>query len=101
MTFHPKFAENRYCYVCYVLKGKGAELADGSRLSRFTMSKSDPPRIDPASEIFGLCSDENRKEQNYTAETWRRGEERQRPKTNDRRPKTRYVFICFHLWALN
>jgi len=50
MTFHPKFAENRYCYVCYVLKGKGAELPDGSRVSRFTVSKTDPPKIDPASE---------------------------------------------------
>ncbi|MBO0696857.1 MAG: PQQ-dependent sugar dehydrogenase [Zavarzinella sp.] len=50
MTFHPKFEENRYCYVCYVLKGKGEELADGSRVSRFTVSKTDPPKIDPASE---------------------------------------------------
>ena len=50
LTFHPKFAENRYCYVCYVLKGKGKELPDGSRVSRFTVSKTDPPRIDPASE---------------------------------------------------
>jgi putative heme-binding domain-containing protein len=50
MTFHPKFAENRYCYISYVIKGKGAELPDGSRVSRFTMSKSDPPKIDPASE---------------------------------------------------
>lgn len=50
MTFHPKFADNRFCYVCYVLKGKGGELADGSRVSRFTVSKADPPKIDPASE---------------------------------------------------
>lgn len=50
LTFHPKFAENRYCYVCYVLKGKGAELVDGSRVSRFTVSKTDPPTIDPKSE---------------------------------------------------
>jgi putative heme-binding domain-containing protein len=50
MTFHPKFAENRYCYVCYVLKGKGTELPDGSRLSRFTVTKTDPPRIEPESE---------------------------------------------------
>ncbi|HVK15131.1 MAG TPA: PQQ-dependent sugar dehydrogenase [Gemmataceae bacterium] len=50
LTFHPKFAENRYCYVCYVLKGKGKELRDGSRVSRFTVSKTDPPRIDPTSE---------------------------------------------------
>lgn len=54
MTFHPKFAENRYCYVCYVLKGKGAELSDGSRVSRFTMSRTDPPRIDPVSEKIVL-----------------------------------------------
>lgn len=50
LTFHPKFAENHFCYVCYVLKGKGRDLDDGSRVSRFTMSKTDPPRIDPASE---------------------------------------------------
>lgn len=50
LTFHPKFAENRYCYVCYVLAGKKGDLPDGSRVSRFTMSKSDPPRIDPSSE---------------------------------------------------
>ena len=50
MTFHPRFAENRFCYISYVIKGKGAELPDGSRVSRFTMSKTDPPRIDPTSE---------------------------------------------------
>jgi putative heme-binding domain-containing protein len=50
LTFHPKFVENRYCYICYVLKGKGTELPDGSRVSRFTVSKTDPPRIEPASE---------------------------------------------------
>ena len=27
LTFHPKFAENRYCYVCYVLKGQGGRVA--------------------------------------------------------------------------
>ena len=50
MTFHPKFAENQFCYVCYVLKGKKGELPEGSRVSRFTMTKANPPRIDPASE---------------------------------------------------
>ncbi len=50
LTFHPKFAENRFCYVCYVLKGKKGELPDGTRVSRFTMTKTDPPKIDPASE---------------------------------------------------
>jgi putative heme-binding domain-containing protein len=51
MTFHPKFAENRFCYVCYVLKGKnGKPLPDGTRVSRFTVTKTDPPKIEPASE---------------------------------------------------
>jgi putative heme-binding domain-containing protein len=51
IAFHPKFAENRYCYVCYILKGKGQKpLADGSRISRFKVSDTDPPRIDPKSE---------------------------------------------------
>lgn len=50
LTFHPKFKENRYCYISYVLRGKGIELPDGSRVSRFTVTKTDPPRIDPASE---------------------------------------------------
>jgi putative heme-binding domain-containing protein len=50
LTFHPKFKENRYCYVCYVLKGKGSELPDGTRVSRFTVTRTDPPKIEPASE---------------------------------------------------
>jgi putative heme-binding domain-containing protein len=47
LAFHPKFAENRYCYVSYVLKGK---LPDGSRVSRFKVTASDPPRLVPESE---------------------------------------------------
>jgi putative heme-binding domain-containing protein len=49
LVFHPKFAENRFCYVCYTLAGKG-KLADGTRVSRFNVTKDDPPRIDPATE---------------------------------------------------
>jgi putative heme-binding domain-containing protein len=51
LAFHPRFAENRTCFVCYTLKDqKRAEgRPDGSRVSRFTMS-FDPPRIDPKSE---------------------------------------------------
>src|SRR5262249_53310485 len=41
LVFHPKFAENRYCYVCYNTK----EFADGgTRVSRFKVSATDPPR---------------------------------------------------------
>ena len=52
LTFHPRFAENGYCYICYVLDPKkGGELLPmGSRVSRFRVLKTDPPRIDPASE---------------------------------------------------
>ena len=53
LAFHPDFERNRLCFVCYTLSGKcgsGPNLADGTRVSRFTVSKTDPPRIDPASE---------------------------------------------------
>jgi uncharacterized repeat protein (TIGR03806 family) len=44
---HPKFDENRFVYVCYVLKNS---LQDGSVVARFQMSRGDPPVIDPRSE---------------------------------------------------
>jgi putative heme-binding domain-containing protein len=52
LTFHPRFAQNRYCYVCYVLDSKkdGEQLPDGSRVSRFRVTDTDPPRCDPKSE---------------------------------------------------
>lgn len=44
LTFHPDFAKNRYCYICYVLQSKkpGEQLPDGSRVSRFRVT---PPRV--------------------------------------------------------
>jgi uncharacterized repeat protein (TIGR03806 family) len=51
LAFHPRFAKNRYCYICYILNGKGGkQLPDGSRISRFRVTATDPPRIDPDSE---------------------------------------------------
>ncbi len=52
LVFHPKFAENRYCYVCYTLLGKKDEknLAEGTRVSRFRVTRTDPPRAEPESE---------------------------------------------------
>lgn len=47
LTFHPNFAENRLCYICYVLE---AEIADGTVVSRFKVSASEPPQVDPSSE---------------------------------------------------
>lgn len=52
LVFHPDFVKNRYCYICYVLDGtKGNEqLPEGSRVSRFRVTETDPPRVDPESE---------------------------------------------------
>jgi putative heme-binding domain-containing protein len=51
LTFHPDFAKNRQCFVCYTLRGeKPDHLADGTRISRFTVTRAEPPRIDPDSE---------------------------------------------------
>jgi putative heme-binding domain-containing protein len=52
LAFHPNFAKNRYCYVCYVFTSvkEGEQLPDGSRVSRFTVTDTDPPRVDPKSE---------------------------------------------------
>jgi len=52
LVFHPDFEKNRQCFVCYTLEPKSGirNLPEGSRVSRFTVTASDPPRIDPASE---------------------------------------------------
>ncbi len=52
LTFHPQFVKNRYCYICYVLNSKkdGENLPDGTRVSRFRVTDTDPPRCDPKSE---------------------------------------------------
>lgn len=47
LAFHPRFAENRQLFVCYVLPG---ERPDGSRISRFRVEDTNPPRVDPESE---------------------------------------------------
>lgn len=54
ITFHPQFAKNRYCYIFYSLDHKitGKSLENGTHVSRFTVSQSDPPRIDPKSETL-------------------------------------------------
>src|SRR5262245_28632647 len=53
LAFHPDFETNRQCFVCYTLKGSKQgqrNFPDGTRVSRFTVTRADPPRIDPASE---------------------------------------------------
>jgi putative heme-binding domain-containing protein len=53
LAFHPDFVRNRQCFVCYTLRGSDPNqrnLADGTRVSRFRVTLTDPPRIDAASE---------------------------------------------------
>lgn len=53
LAFHPRFEENRECFVCYTLADADrriANRADGSRVARFRVTSTDPPRLDPASE---------------------------------------------------
>ncbi len=47
LVLHPQFDKNRYVYVCYA---RTTGLPDGSIVSRFVASRSDPPVIDPRSE---------------------------------------------------
>ncbi len=53
LAFHPRFAENRWCYVCYTLAHqdkKSPNLADGTRIARFRVSDTTPPKLEAASE---------------------------------------------------
>lgn len=53
LAFHPRFAENRFCYVCYLLcdgEDGTRHKPEGSRISRFTVTETVPPRLDPESE---------------------------------------------------
>ncbi|MBI4584793.1 MAG: PQQ-dependent sugar dehydrogenase [Planctomycetes bacterium] len=47
LEFHPQFEKNRFVYLCYVTRN---ELPDGTRVSRFEVSREEPPRIDLRSE---------------------------------------------------
>lgn len=51
LVFHPQFAKNRYCYICYVVRGnKPGQIPEGTRVSRFRVTDTVPPRCDPKSE---------------------------------------------------
>lgn len=47
LTFHPDFANNRFCYICYTV---GQNVEDGTIVSRFVASKAESLTIDPDSE---------------------------------------------------
>jgi glucose/arabinose dehydrogenase len=53
LAFHPSFEQNRLCFVCYTLRGSNSgqpNLPDGTRVSRFKVARTVPPRIDPSTE---------------------------------------------------
>ena len=50
-AFHPGFATNRFVYWVYVVRDRDPA---GTRLSRFRVEPTDPPRVDPASEQIVL-----------------------------------------------
>ena len=55
LTFDPKFATNRFCYVCYVVRSQernAAQLPDGTRVVRFRVTDTDPPRCEIDSETL-------------------------------------------------
>lgn len=59
LVFHPDCRENRQVFVTYTI---GNELPDGTKLSRFTITATDPPRIEPESEevlLTWLCGGHN------------------------------------------
>lgn len=47
LAFHPRFETNHFVYLCYITKN---DIPEGTRVSRFTMEMTDPPRINPESE---------------------------------------------------
>lgn len=53
LAIHPRFAENGYIYLTYVLDPAATE-PRGTRLSRFKVRPGNPPICDPASELIIL-----------------------------------------------
>ncbi len=51
VALHPKFSQNRYLFACYVHPGTGTPMGKHTRVSRFTLTKGDKPRIEPNNEV--------------------------------------------------
>lgn len=47
IEFHPDFANNRFCYICYI---RDPNLPDGTHVARFRVTDTNPPTIDPSTE---------------------------------------------------
>ena len=48
LTFDPEYQQNRYVYLSYVTKNQDPR---GTKVSRFTVTNADPPRVEPESEL--------------------------------------------------
>ena len=48
LAFHPDFERNRYCYICYI---EAPDQPNGTHVSRFRLSDTNPPTIDVATEM--------------------------------------------------
>ncbi|MCB1278361.1 PQQ-dependent sugar dehydrogenase [Prosthecobacter sp.] len=51
IAFHPKWKENGFVFLTYAY---GADVEDGTKLSRFKLTQQDPPVLDPKSETVLL-----------------------------------------------
>ena len=47
IAFHPRFQKNREVFICYITDG---DSEFGTRVSRFRVTNTDPPRIDASTE---------------------------------------------------
>ncbi len=54
VTFHPQYQQNHYCYIQYNLAyyTRKRNHKDGSRVSRFVVTQTDPPKVDTSSEVI-------------------------------------------------
>jgi putative heme-binding domain-containing protein len=53
LAFDPDFANNRFCYVCYVVRNRDRGLGqrpDGTRVVRYRVTSTEPPTCDVDSE---------------------------------------------------
>jgi uncharacterized repeat protein (TIGR03806 family) len=50
LAFHPRFEENRYAYVCYICDSEAVPKEEGTRVSRFEVTRTEPPRCELESE---------------------------------------------------
>jgi putative heme-binding domain-containing protein len=51
LTFDPDFESNRFCYVCYTVRYRDrSEHPQGTRVSRFRVTRTEPPRCEIDSE---------------------------------------------------